>query len=117
MQLPQMSDRYSTFVGRVDPAEFVTEQRDDFDTRPRQFGREVDDEVLFGLGYSQPDRRGGRLLLERYSHFTYAKSERFRAWEGLGLESRFIRNLCVGWDRYVRLLNAPAVFDRHINPA
>jgi hypothetical protein len=60
MQLPQMSDRFSAFVGRVDSDEFVTEQRDDFDTLPRQFGREVDDEVLFGLGYSQPRRRGGR---------------------------------------------------------
>ncbi len=60
MQLPQMRDRLNAFVGKVDPDEYVTEQRDDFDTLPRQFGREVDDEVLFGLGYSQPGRRGGR---------------------------------------------------------
>ncbi|MGH8130699.1 MAG: hypothetical protein ACRES3_07585 [Steroidobacteraceae bacterium] len=60
MQLPRMSDRLSAFVGKVDPDEYVTEQRDDFDTLPRQFGRETDDEVLFGLGYSQPGRRGGR---------------------------------------------------------
>ena len=60
MELPQISDRFNAFVGRVDPDEFVTEQRDDFDTLPRQFGREVDDELLFGLGYSQPRRRGGR---------------------------------------------------------
>jgi len=57
VELPQMSDRFSAFVGKVDAEEFVTEQRDDFDTLPRQFGGEVDDEVLFGLGYSQP--RGG----------------------------------------------------------
>lgn len=60
MNLPQMSDRFSAFIGKVDPDEFVTEQRDDFDTLPRQFGRESDDDVLIGLGYSQPGRRGGR---------------------------------------------------------
>lgn len=59
MTLPQLSDRFSAFVGKVDPDEFVIEQRDDFDTLPRQFGREADDEVLFGLGYRQPGRRGG----------------------------------------------------------
>ena len=59
MTLPRMSDRFSAFVGKVDPDEFVTEQRDDFDTLPRQFGREVDDDVLFGLGYRQPGQRGG----------------------------------------------------------
>jgi len=60
MNLPQMSDRYSAFIGKVDPDEFVTEQRDDFDTLPRQFGRESDDDVLIGLGYRQPGSRGGR---------------------------------------------------------
>ena len=60
MKLPQMSERLSAFVGKVDPDEFVTEQRDDFDTLPRQFGRVADDDVLFGLGYSQPGRRLGR---------------------------------------------------------
>lgn len=59
MQLPQMNDRLNAFVGKVDPEEYVSEQRDDFDTLPRQLGRENDDEVLFGLGYSQPGRRGG----------------------------------------------------------
>lgn len=59
MTLPQMSDRFSAFIGKVDPDEFVTERRDDFDTLPRQFGREVDDDVLFGLGYRQPGQRGG----------------------------------------------------------
>jgi hypothetical protein len=54
-----MSDRFSAFVGKVDAEEFVTEQRDDFDTLPRQLGREDDDQVLFGLGYSQPRSHGG----------------------------------------------------------
>ena len=59
VELPQLSERFSGFVGKVDADEFVTEQRDDFDTLPRQFGREVDDKVLFGLGYSEPRGRGG----------------------------------------------------------
>lgn len=60
MRLPQMGDRLSAFIGKADPDEFVTEQRDDFDTLPRQFGREADDEVLLGVGYRQPGHRGGR---------------------------------------------------------
>ena len=59
VDLPQVSDRFSAFVGKVDADEFVTEQRDDFDTLPRQLGREEDDKVLFGLGYSQPRAHGG----------------------------------------------------------
>jgi len=59
VELPQLSDRFSGFVGKVDADEFVTEQRDDFDTLPRQFGQEVDDKVLFGLGYSEPRGHGG----------------------------------------------------------
>lgn len=59
VELPQLSERFSAFVGKVDADEFVTEQRDDFDTLPRQFGREVDDKVLFGLGYSEPRGPGG----------------------------------------------------------
>ena len=59
IELPHMSDRFSGFIGKVDADEFVTEQRDDFDTLPRQFGQEVDDKVLFGLGYSEPRGPGG----------------------------------------------------------
>jgi hypothetical protein len=58
--LPQLSERFNAFAGRVDPDEYITERRDDFDTLPRQFGRQDDDAVLLGLGYSQPVRRGGR---------------------------------------------------------
>jgi hypothetical protein len=59
VRLPQLSERFNAFVGRLDPDEYVTELRDDFDTLPRQFAREDDDEVLFGLGYRQPGRVGG----------------------------------------------------------
>lgn len=59
LRLPQLSERISAFVGRVDPDEFVTEVRDDFDTLPRQFARAADDEVLLGLGYRRPGPGGG----------------------------------------------------------
>jgi hypothetical protein len=54
-----LSERFNAFVGRLDPDEYVTELRDDFDTLPRQFAGEGDDAVLFGLGYRQPGRIGG----------------------------------------------------------
>lgn len=59
LRLPQLSERFNAFVGRLDPDEYVTELRDDFDTLPRQFAREDDDAVLVGLGYHQPGRGGG----------------------------------------------------------
>ncbi len=43
-------------------------------------------------------KRGGAEFLKRCSHFTGAKSEGFRSWEGEGLQSRFIRNLVVGYE-------------------
>jgi hypothetical protein len=58
VQLPQLSERFRAFVGRLDPDEYVSDTRDDFDSLPRQFGDE-DDSVLLGLGYRQPGRRGG----------------------------------------------------------
>jgi hypothetical protein len=79
VRLPQLSERFNAFVGRLDPDEYVTELRDDFDTLPRQFAREDDDAVLFGLGYRQPGRIGGhfdadigaKLPLEPYLKGTY----------------------------------------------
>jgi hypothetical protein len=62
IELPHLCDHFSGFVGKVDADEFVTEQRDDFDTLPRQFGQEVDDKVLFGLGYSEPRGPGGHFM-------------------------------------------------------
>jgi hypothetical protein len=61
MKLPQLSDRFNVFIGRVDPVEHVTELRDDFDTLPRQFGQEEDDAVLVGLGYSPPTHGIGNI--------------------------------------------------------
>jgi hypothetical protein len=60
MKLPQFNDRFNGFIGRLDPEEYVTDLRDDFDSLPRQFGRADDDAVLLGLGYRQPGPGGGR---------------------------------------------------------
>ena len=59
LRLPQLSERFSAFVGRLESDEYVTDARDDFDTLPRQFAGEPDDQLLLGLGYRQPGRRGG----------------------------------------------------------
>jgi hypothetical protein len=60
LHLPQLSERFNAFVGKVNPDEYLTELRDDFATLPRQFARQDDDAVLLGLGYSQPALGGGR---------------------------------------------------------
>ena len=41
--------------------------------------------------------RGGVAFLETCKHITNAQSARFRAWEGFGRQSRFIRNLIDGY--------------------
>ena len=62
-QLPQLSERFKVFVGRLNPDEYVTELRDDFDALPRQFGTPDDDAVLVGLGYRTPGPGGGHFDL------------------------------------------------------
>lgn len=41
---------------------------------------------------------GGVAFLSQCEHFTGAKTERFRLWEGYGRESRFIRNLIAAYE-------------------
>ena len=45
-------------------------------------------------------QRGGVNFLEKCEHFTGAKTPRFAAWEGYGRESRFIRNLIAGYEKW-----------------
>lgn len=42
---------------------------------------------------------GGVEFLERCSHLTNAKSAGFQSWEGVGRQSRFIRNLITGYEQ------------------
>lgn len=43
--------------------------------------------------------RGGEAWLATCTHFTGAKSERAQSWEGHGVQSRFIRNLVLGFTK------------------
>jgi hypothetical protein len=58
MQLPQADARLNAFIGRVNREEFVTGREEQFDALPSRFGQEDDDELLLGLGWSSPARRG-----------------------------------------------------------
>ena len=126
VQLPQLSDRFNAFIGRLDPDEYVTELRDDFDTLPRQFARRDDDAVLFGLGYRRPGRTGGhfdadigarlRWPLEPYLKGTYRLGVPFgkrnllrldetifwRAGEGFGATTRIDLERLLAEDFLVR---------------
>ena len=43
------------------------------------------------------EARGGIDFLRKCSHITGARTQAFKAWEGRGLQSRFIRNLLAGY--------------------
>lgn len=45
--------------------------------------------------------RGGSAWLAQCSHLTGAKSEAAQSWEGVGTQSRFIRNLIAGYEAYL----------------
>lgn len=47
---------------------------------------------------------GGESWLARCTHWTSARTERAQSWEGAGLDSRFIRNLVVGYRQAQTLL-------------
>ena len=126
VRLPQLSERFSAFVGRLDPDEYVTELRDDFDTLPRQFAGQDDDAVLLGLGYRQPGRAGGHFdaglgaklgwPLEPFAKGTYRLALPFlernllrlhetifwQEGEGLGTTSRFDLERLLAEDFLVR---------------
>ena len=47
-------------------------------------------------------KRGGTVFLKQCTHYTNAKSEHAKAWEGAGMESRFIRVLVAGYEQALR---------------
>jgi hypothetical protein len=56
--LPQMNKRLHAFIGRVNPAEYVTERRPGSGAFARQYGPVEDDETLFGIRYREPNQGG-----------------------------------------------------------
>ena len=57
--LPQLNDRFSAVIGRLNPDEFVTESAEQSGAIQRQFGPEATDESIFGLAYRGPLKTGG----------------------------------------------------------
>lgn len=126
LQMPQLDERFSAFVGRLDPDEYVTEARDDFDSLPRHFARAVDDDVLLGLGYRRPGPGGGyfdasagarldwppRAYVKGSYRFTQPLFERnllrldetifWREEDGFGATSRFYLDRLLSMDYLVR---------------
>ena len=60
LPLPQLSDRFSAFVGRVNREEYVTERDEQSGAFRRQYGPIEDDQTLLGISYREPPREGGR---------------------------------------------------------
>ncbi len=58
--LPQINERFSAFIGRVNPDEYVTERDPESGAFRRQYGPLEEDQTLFGVSYRQPPRLGGR---------------------------------------------------------
>jgi hypothetical protein len=59
LPLPQLDERFHTFVGRFDPNEYVTESEEPSGAFRRQYGPVTQDQTLFGLVFQQPARQGG----------------------------------------------------------
>ncbi|MGH8284351.1 MAG: hypothetical protein ACRETT_01125 [Steroidobacteraceae bacterium] len=55
LPLPRLDERFSAFVGRVDPDEYVSERTPQSGALPRQLGIAREDQTLLGIGYR--DRR------------------------------------------------------------
>jgi uncharacterized protein YeaO (DUF488 family) len=52
--------------------------------------------------------KGGIPFLETCTHFTYARTDAFRSWEGYGRSSRFIRNLIEAYRRAEEIICSPS---------
>lgn len=48
--------------------------------------------------FAEVESKGGRDWLAQCSHMTGARTERAQSWEGIGMDSRFIRLLVAGYD-------------------
>lgn len=58
--LPQLNERFSAFIGRVNRDEYVTERDPQSGAIRRRFGAVDEDETIFGISYRQPPKLGGR---------------------------------------------------------
>jgi hypothetical protein len=58
--LPQLSERFSAFVGRFNPEEFVSESQAPSGAFPNPYAPNPQDETLLGIQYYQPQRQGAQ---------------------------------------------------------
>jgi hypothetical protein len=58
--LPQANEKLHAFVGRFDPNEFITERDEPSGAIGRTYGPPTEDRTLFGIGYREPYKQGGR---------------------------------------------------------
>jgi len=60
LPLPRLNDRFSAFIGRVNPDEFVTERDQESGALRRQYGPIREDQTLLGISYREPPHEGSR---------------------------------------------------------
>jgi hypothetical protein len=58
--LPQLNDRFSAFIGRVNPAEYVSESARNSGAFPNSLTPTEQDQTLLGISYAEPARQGYR---------------------------------------------------------
>jgi hypothetical protein len=58
--LPNVSDKFDAFVGRVNRDEYVTERAQESGAFRRQYGPVEDDQTLLGISYRETPKQGGR---------------------------------------------------------
>jgi len=58
--LPNVSEKFDAFVGRVNRDEYVTERAQDSGAFRRQYGPVEDDQTLLGISYRETPKQGGR---------------------------------------------------------
>jgi hypothetical protein len=58
--LPQLNERFSAFLGRFNPDEYIAESAPNSGAFPNSFNPLLEDQTLFGIAYHQPPTQGGR---------------------------------------------------------
>ena len=58
--LPNVSEKFDAFVGRVNRDEYVTERAQESGAFRRQYGPVEDDQTLLGISYRETPKQGGR---------------------------------------------------------
>jgi hypothetical protein len=72
LYLPQLSERFHAFIGRVDREEFVSESKgQEIYGLPKAFGRNIDDSTLLGLGYNEPLQKHGSFDADAGVHLEF----------------------------------------------